>query len=172
DGKALYVTSRVDSRISVLDPETLEVTAGWDIPGGPDCIAFDPDGKLWVTLRWIARVAMVDPATGEAVTMPVGRSPHGIFVQPRREAMPPSPTAAVPAAGSAVARGPAIQPEDMAEEAATARPAARAPMALVPAAPPVQVVRAEPPLQAAVDRPVADHPPVEAAPWWRRWMNR
>jgi hypothetical protein len=79
----------VDSRISVLDPETLAVTARWEIPGGPDCIAFDPKGRLWVTLRWIARVAVVDPKTGEAETIPVGRSPHGIFVQPQRDAAAP-----------------------------------------------------------------------------------
>ncbi|RYI91937.1 MAG: YncE family protein, partial [Acetobacteraceae bacterium] len=103
DGKALYVTSRVDSRISVLDPETLDVVARWDIPGGPDCIAFDPEGKLWVTLRWVARVAMVDPATGEAITIPVGRSPHGVFVQPRREPMPPQPSGALPPPSSAAA---------------------------------------------------------------------
>lgn len=92
DGKALYATSRVDSRISVLDPETLAVTARWEIPGGPDCIAFAPDGRLWVTLRWIARVAVVDPKTGEVETIPVGRSPHGIFVQPQRGAGTPVAT--------------------------------------------------------------------------------
>ncbi|WP_240046683.1 YVTN family beta-propeller repeat protein [Paracraurococcus ruber] len=89
DGRVLYVTSRVDSRITVLDGETLNPTASWPLPGGPDCIAFDPQGRLWVTLRWIARVAVVDPATGQAETIPVGRSPHGIFVQPRATPLPP-----------------------------------------------------------------------------------
>jgi streptogramin lyase len=55
-----------------------------ELPGGPDCIAFDPDGKLWVTLRWAGRIARVDPRSGEVETIRVGRSPHGIFVQPRR----------------------------------------------------------------------------------------
>ncbi len=100
DGRVLYATSRVDSRITMLDPETLAVTARWEIPGGPDCIAFGPDGRLWVTLRWIARVAVVDPATGEAETIPVGRSPHGIFVQPQwGEA---APVAAQPATAGPV----------------------------------------------------------------------
>ncbi|TCZ65419.1 YVTN family beta-propeller repeat protein [Roseicella aquatilis] len=89
DRKTLYVNSRVDSRITVLDGETLEPKASWPLPGGPDCIAFDPQGRLWVTLRWIARVAVVDPATGAAETFPVGRSPHGIYVAPRAEPLPP-----------------------------------------------------------------------------------
>ena len=44
DRKTLYVNSRVDSRITVLDGATLEPRAHWDLPGGPDCIAFDPPG--------------------------------------------------------------------------------------------------------------------------------
>ena len=135
DGKAIYVTSRVDSRISVLDPETLEVTARWDIPGGPDCIAFDPEGKLWVTLRWVARVAMVDPATGEAITIPVGRSPHGIFVQPRREAMPPQPSGALPPPASAATR-PATPPEDLPQDQAAGATAPRSPQDVRAGSPP------------------------------------
>jgi YVTN family beta-propeller protein len=160
DGRALYVTSRVDSRISVLDPETLEVTARWDIPGGPDCIAFDPDGKLWVTLRWVTRIATVDPATGVAETLPVGRSPHGIFVQPRQEPFPPEPSAAAPPPAGA---SPAVVPEDLATDR--------------PADPSVQIARGARPPQAAAPAPItpapaADHSPIEAAPWWRRWTGR
>jgi len=84
DGRSLYATSRVDSRVTVLDAGTLEVRHRWDIPGGPDCIAFDPEGRLWVTLRWLQRVAVIDPETAQVETIRVGRSPHGIFVQPRR----------------------------------------------------------------------------------------
>ncbi|WP_149536341.1 YncE family protein [Siccirubricoccus phaeus] len=102
NGGPLYATSRVDSRLTVLDPDTLEVRARWELPGGPDCIAFAPDGKLWVTLRWVARVAVVDPATGEAETIPVGRSPHGIFVQPREEPLPPAPVPVVEAPSTPV----------------------------------------------------------------------
>ena len=89
DRRLLYVNSRVDSRITVLDGETLNMKASWPVPGGPDCIAFDPHGRLWVTLRWIARLAIVDPLTGQAETVPVGRSPHGVFVQPRLTPLPP-----------------------------------------------------------------------------------
>jgi DNA-binding beta-propeller fold protein YncE len=35
---------------------------------------------MWVTLRWIKKVAVVDLATRKVVKMiPVGRSPHGVF---------------------------------------------------------------------------------------------
>ncbi|MBY0336596.1 MAG: beta-propeller fold lactonase family protein [Acetobacteraceae bacterium] len=85
DGRHLYATSRVDSRIAQVDAETLEVSRVFEIPGGPDCIAFDPDGRVWATLRWIGRTLMLDPATGEQAQIRVGRSPHGIFVMPRRQ---------------------------------------------------------------------------------------
>lgn len=84
DGKALWATSRVQSRLAEIDPTTLDVRRVIELPGGPDCISFDPDGKLWVSLRWAGKIARVDPATGEYETIRVGRSPHGIFVQPRR----------------------------------------------------------------------------------------
>ncbi|WP_232478858.1 Vgb family protein [Roseomonas rosulenta] len=84
DGRALWATSRVQSRLVEIDPSTLDVRRIIDLPGGPDCIAFDPDGRLWATLRWSGRVARVDTRTGEVETIRVGRSPHGIFIQPRR----------------------------------------------------------------------------------------
>jgi hypothetical protein len=151
------VTSRVDSRITVLDPQTLEPKARWDIPGGPDCIAFDPEGRLWVTLRWIAKIAVVDTATGQAETIPVGRSPHGIFVQPRREAMAPAPTAGLPGPRPATA---ATEPEDLQTEAA-AQPVRATQAAPVPLAVP-----------AAVTPHPASHPPAEAGSFWRQWLRR
>ena len=84
DGRVLYGTSRVDSRIIAIDPETLAVTRSYEVPGGPDCIAFDPEGRIWVTLRWIRRVGVLDPRTGQLDTIEVGRSPHGVFVHPVR----------------------------------------------------------------------------------------
>jgi YVTN family beta-propeller protein len=84
DGRTLWATSRVQSRIAEIDPTTLEVRRIHEVPGGPDCIAFDPDGRVWATLRWARRVARLDPRTGAVETIPVGRSPHGIFVHPRR----------------------------------------------------------------------------------------
>ena len=79
DGSALYATSRVDSRLAEIDPATLAVRRVWDIPGGPDCLTFDPTGRVWMTLRWAGRVAVLDQAKGEWQTFRVGRSPHGIF---------------------------------------------------------------------------------------------
>jgi len=101
DGQTLWATSRVDSRVTALDPATLEVRRTYDIPGGPDCLAFDPEGRVWMTLRWIARVGVLDPATGKVETIRVGRSPHGIFVQPDRGAapVPAAPTAEPGGAG-------------------------------------------------------------------------
>jgi DNA-binding beta-propeller fold protein YncE len=82
DGKTLWATSRVQSRIAEIDPATLEVRRIHEVPGGPDCIAFAPDGAVWATLRWAGRIARLDPNTGDVTTIRVGRSPHGIFVQP------------------------------------------------------------------------------------------
>lgn len=84
DGRALWATSRVQSRLAEIDPSTLEVRRIIEIPGGPDCIAFDPDGRIWVTLRWVGRIARVDPRSGTFENIRVGRSPHGIYVHPRR----------------------------------------------------------------------------------------
>ncbi|MBM3587780.1 MAG: YncE family protein [Alphaproteobacteria bacterium] len=83
DGKTLWATSRVQSRIAEIDPISLGVRRIHEVPGGPDCIAFAPDGAVWVTLRWAGRIARLDPNSGKVSTIRVGRSPHGIFVQPR-----------------------------------------------------------------------------------------
>jgi YVTN family beta-propeller protein len=82
DGKTLYVTNRVAGTISVLDAATLDVTGTIKTGGGPDDMAWSPDGReMWVTNRWRASVSVVDPAAGIVKTIiPVGRSPHGIFV--------------------------------------------------------------------------------------------
>jgi YVTN family beta-propeller protein len=82
DGKKLYVTNRVAGTISVLDAETLAITNTLRAPGGPDDMAMSPDGhELWVTGRWRAWVNIIELASGTLKTsVPVGRSPHGIFV--------------------------------------------------------------------------------------------
>jgi YVTN family beta-propeller protein len=82
DGKTLYVTNRVAGTISVLDASTLEVTSTLTAPGGPDDMALSPDGReLWVTGRWHAAIDVIELASGALkATIPVGRSPHGIFV--------------------------------------------------------------------------------------------
>ena len=80
DGKTLWVNNRVDGTTVALDPRTLSVTRTYRVPGGPDCIDFAPDGKLWITQRFIQKVGVLDPATGALQSYPVGRSPHGIFL--------------------------------------------------------------------------------------------
>jgi len=82
DGKVLYVSNRVAGTIAALDAETLAVTAVMPAPGGPDDMAWSADGQeLWVTGRWRASVNVIDRAGGTLkTTIPVGRSPHGIFV--------------------------------------------------------------------------------------------
>lgn len=82
DGKTIYVNSRLDGSVTALNGETLAVLRTYKVPGGPDCLEFAPDGKIWITRRWAEKVAVLDPATGEFETVNVGRSPHGIILAP------------------------------------------------------------------------------------------
>ncbi len=81
DGKTLFVSNRVAGTISTLDADSLAVTGTIQAPGGPDDMVFTPDGReLWVTGRWRAWVGVIELASGTLkLTIPVGRSPHGIF---------------------------------------------------------------------------------------------
>jgi YVTN family beta-propeller protein len=78
DGKLVYVNSRVDSTITALDGATLKVVRTYKVPGGPDDLIIAPDGHIWASLRFVGKVAILDPATGAIQTLAVGRSPHGI----------------------------------------------------------------------------------------------
>ena len=80
DRSKIYVTNRVAGSLSVLDARTLDVVKHIPMPGGPDDLCFAPDGKLWIALRFASRVAVFDPVTGQTEHIPVGRSPHGIFI--------------------------------------------------------------------------------------------
>ena len=80
DRKAIYVCDRVDGTIAVVDPNTLIVEKRFKVAGGPDDLDFAPDGKIWATLRFAHRVAIIDPASGKYTTIAVGRSPHGIWL--------------------------------------------------------------------------------------------
>ncbi len=80
DGRTLWVNNRVDGTTVAVDARTLVPGRTYKVGGGPDCIDFAPDGKLWITLRFAKQVAVLDPATGAETTFPVGRSPHGIFL--------------------------------------------------------------------------------------------
>lgn len=99
DGRSLYATSRVDSRLAEVDPDTLQIRRVWNIPGGPDCLTFDPAGRIWMTLRWVGRVAILDPRESEWSLMRVGRSPHGILYraqQPGTATVPPQRVSVAP----------------------------------------------------------------------------
>lgn len=52
------------------------------VPGGPDCMAITADGKeMWITQRFLRRVAVVDLAQMKVVaSIRVGKSPHGVFI--------------------------------------------------------------------------------------------
>jgi DNA-binding beta-propeller fold protein YncE len=86
DRKIIWVNNRVGGTTTSVDAATLAVTRTYHIPGGPDDIAFAPDGKLWITRRWAEKVAVLDPQTGDYQTIDVGRSPHGIFLYPKGDA--------------------------------------------------------------------------------------
>lgn len=80
DGKTLWVNNRAGGTTESLDAATLKPIRTYKIPGGPDDMAFAPDGRIWITRRWAEKVAVLDPATGDYQTIEVGRSPHGIFL--------------------------------------------------------------------------------------------
>ena len=83
DGKIVYVNNRVSSTTVALDAATLKLLRTYPIPGGPDDMDFAPDGKIWITRRFAEKLAVLDPATGQYQTIDVGRSPHGIWLNPK-----------------------------------------------------------------------------------------
>jgi YVTN family beta-propeller protein len=82
DGKQIYVNNRVAGTITVLDADTLATLRSYRVPGGPDDLAFAPDGSIWITCRFAEKVSVLNPATGQLRTVVVGRQPHGIFLNP------------------------------------------------------------------------------------------
>jgi YVTN family beta-propeller protein len=82
DGKTLWVNNRAGGTTVALDSTTLKLIRSYRIPGGPDDLAFAPDGKIWITRRWAEKVAVLDPASGAYQSIDVGRSPHGLFLNP------------------------------------------------------------------------------------------
>ena len=69
----------------------MQVVATVRIPGGPDCMDITPDGKeLWVTQRFLRRIAIVDLATMKVSgSIPTGKSPHGVFILKAPALTPP-----------------------------------------------------------------------------------
>jgi YVTN family beta-propeller protein len=96
DGAKLYVANRGSTHIggprggpgsvSVIDFATRRVETTWPIPGGgsPDMGNVSADGKqLWLSGRYDDVVYVIDTATGQVQTIPVGREPHGLTVWPQ-----------------------------------------------------------------------------------------
>ena len=96
DGRKLYVANRGSSRIggkprgpgsvAVIDFATRQVVTTWPIPNGgsPDMGNVSADGKrLWLSGRYDNVVYVIDTTTGEVVTIPVGKEPHGLTVWPQ-----------------------------------------------------------------------------------------
>lgn len=88
DEKILWVNNRASGTTTSVDVATMKAIRTYNIPGGPDDIAFAPDGLLWVTRRFAEKVAVLHPDSGAFETIPVGRSPHGIWLNPEA----PAPT--------------------------------------------------------------------------------
>lgn len=86
DGRVIWVNNRVAGTTEELDARTLAPIRKFQISGGPDDLAFAPDGRVWITRRFAESVAVLDPATGTMTTIPAGRSPHGIFLNPKAPA--------------------------------------------------------------------------------------
>jgi DNA-binding beta-propeller fold protein YncE len=83
DGKVVYVNNRVAGTSVALDAATLKQIRSYAIPGGPDDMDFAPDGKIWITRRFAEKLAVLDPVSGQYQTIDVGRSPHGIWLNPK-----------------------------------------------------------------------------------------
>jgi len=97
DATKLYVANRGFSRIggkrgvgkgsvTVIDFATRKVVTTWPIPGAgsPDMGNVSVDGKhLWLSGRYDDVVYVIDTATGDVKSIPVGREPHGLTLWPQ-----------------------------------------------------------------------------------------
>lgn len=81
DRRTLFINSRVDSTITAVNATSFALERTYRVPGGPDDLIFAPDGRIWTTLRFAGKVGIVDLKTGAVETIPVGRSPHGIYIK-------------------------------------------------------------------------------------------
>jgi YVTN family beta-propeller protein len=81
DGKHILVSNRVSNTISMIDWKARKVVEDYPVKGGPDCLEIVPGAnEMWVTARWAKKVVVIDLATKAVkASIPVGRSPHGIY---------------------------------------------------------------------------------------------
>lgn len=103
DGRHYFLSNRVEGMVSLIDThDGLRIAGSVRVPGGPDCMDITPDGKeLWVTQRFLRRVAVIDVEQMKVVaSIPVGKSPHGVFMLKSATAGPASgPVRAASTAG-------------------------------------------------------------------------
>ncbi len=99
DGRHWFLSNRVEGTVSYIDTQDMQVVRTIKVPGGPDCMDITADGKeLWVTQRFLRRVAVVDLDQFKVVaSIPVGKSPHGVFMLKSAPAVPGAPVS--PASG-------------------------------------------------------------------------
>ena len=86
DKRQVFVSNRIASSISLINMQTLEKVGNiTGLPSGPDDMEITPDGKtMWVTFRFAKKVGVIDiPSMKLIATIPVGKSPHGVFFTPR-----------------------------------------------------------------------------------------
>lgn len=86
DGKHVLISNRVSNTISIIDQDSLTNVGNiTDLLAGPDDMELSADRKtLWVTFRWARKVGIIDLASRKLLqTIPVGRSPHGIYFYDR-----------------------------------------------------------------------------------------
>ena len=83
DGRHYFLSNRIEGTVSLIDTKEvkMQIVGTIRVPGGPDCMDITADGKeLWVTQRFLRRIAIVDIAQMKMIGhIPVGKSPHGVF---------------------------------------------------------------------------------------------
>ena len=102
DGRHYFLSNRVDGTVVLLDTKNdPKIVGSVRVPGGPDCMDITADGKeLWVTQRSLRRVAVIDIEQMKVVaSIPVGKSPHGVFMLKTAVAPAGGPVRAASTAG-------------------------------------------------------------------------
>ena len=102
DGRHYFLSNRVDGTVVLLDTkDDPKIVGSVRVPGGPDCMDITADGKeLWVTQRFLRRVAVIDIEQMKVVaSIPVGKSPHGVFMLKAAVAPAGGPVRAASTAG-------------------------------------------------------------------------
>jgi hypothetical protein len=84
-----------------------------------------------MTLRWVGRIAILDPTQDTWETVRVGRSPHGIFFKPRRDGV--GADFALSMAGATSGSRPLVTPLPRRPASAAPEPAGLRPGAVPPA---------------------------------------